>query len=104
MAEILVLEDDQETRELSEKMLEMKTGEDAEAVASVEEVEDFDYAVVVSDYEGIDTAEVYERAEQLILFSGYSESSLEVPESAEYVQKGAGYEELVGAVEEKLRN
>lgn len=105
MAEILVLDDEEETRELSEMMLENKVGEDIESAASVEEIEDFvGYDVVVSDYSGINTAEVYEEADEVVIFSGYAESDLDTPDEVDHVQKGAGYDELVETVEDKLRN
>ncbi|MFB6193173.1 MAG: hypothetical protein ABEK00_02885 [Candidatus Nanohaloarchaea archaeon] len=100
--EALVLEDDEPQRELSKDMLEMKAGVEVETAESVDQVGSFDYDLVITDYSGVDVEAVYEKADNLIVFSGYPEDSVDVPEEAEYVQKGPGYDELAREVEQQL--
>ncbi|MCJ7479081.1 MAG: hypothetical protein MUP63_02780 [Candidatus Nanohaloarchaeota archaeon QJJ-7] len=98
--EALILEDDQGLRDLTEDMLESRTDTDIEidTAESVDQADRLDYPLVVTDYSCIDTEQVYDNAEKIIVYSGRSEDNVDLPENAEYVRK-PGYDELVEEVD-----
>lgn len=102
METVLVLEDDQDARKLCNKLLTMKTGAEVECAGSVDEIEEWDYDLTITDYTGIDVDTVYENSDEIILYTGHDKEFLDVPENVEYLQKGGGYNDLVDTVENKL--
>ena len=101
MNEVLLLEDDPEQRELGEELLEMKTGIEVDTKASIEEVEHWDYGLAITDHSGVDVETVYDNIDNVIVYTGFSEDSLDLPEYAQYVGKG-GYDELADEVQRQL--
>lgn len=101
MSEVLLLEDDQEQRDLGEQMLEMKTGIEVDTKASIEEVEDWDYSLAITDYSGIDVETVYDNIDNIIAYTGRSEESIDLPEYAQHISK-PGYDELADEVQRQL--
>lgn len=100
--EVLFLEDDEEQRELGEKLLEMKTGTSIDPYGTIQEVENWDYDLTVSDYSGVDIDTVYENSDNVIVFTGFPEGDIEMPEHARYVGKGGGYDELAKEILNQL--
>lgn len=102
METVLVLDDDQDSRKLYEELLTMKTGAEVECAGSVDEIEEWDYDLTITDYTGIDVDAVYENSDEVILYTGHDEEFIDTPENVEYLQKGAGINDLVDTVENKL--
>lgn len=102
METVLVLDDDQDSRKLTEEVLTMKTGAEVECAGSVDEIEEWDYNLTITDYRGIDVDEVYENSDEVILYTGQDEEFIDTPENVEYLQKGAGINDLVDTVEKNL--
>lgn len=101
MSKVLFLEDDEEQRELGEELLEMKTGIEVDTKPSVEEVEDWNYDLAITDYSGVDVETVYDNIDNVIVYTGFSEESIDLPEYAQHVEK-PDYDELADEVQRQL--
>ena len=71
---VLILEEDYSTRKLFELVnFEGKFGLETDISASMEEIEDQEYKLVVTDYESTDLEKACELADKLIVYTAISE-------------------------------
>ncbi len=96
--EVLLLENNQDARELCEQLLEMKADVEVEAREQIPEQAD-GYDTVITDYAGFDVDQIHDRFDaDLIVHTGYPEDQVELPKDAEYFAKGKSYDKLVDTI------
>lgn len=101
---VLFLDKNEDCRNIYGSFLDNENDLEVYVAEALEEVENNDYDVVVTDYIGEKTQEVWEKWDDVLIYTANEYDILDIPEEVEYIQKGRGFRELRNKVTEKIEN